>query len=107
GHDGREPLLLDESPRDLRAGVVELVRAVRRLPEQHEPRVADRVEQAAVILAGPGERPGGVTHGPRDAFRILPHDLYSRFASPICVGYRPSKATFPLSTVPAPPVPDR
>ena len=38
---GRKAFLFDEPLRDLRALAVELVRAVRRLAEQHEPRVAD------------------------------------------------------------------
>ena len=51
--DGREAFLLDEPLRDLGALAVELVRAVGRLAEQHEARVADQVHERVVVWAAP------------------------------------------------------
>src|SRR5207237_1218550 len=53
--DGVEALLGDESLGDLRAVAVELVRAVRRLADQDEMRVADEREQVVVVAARPGQ----------------------------------------------------
>ncbi len=43
--DRAKPALFDECSRDGRAKRVELVRAVRRFAKQHEPRIADALEQ--------------------------------------------------------------
>jgi hypothetical protein len=48
--DGGEAALRDELLRDLRAGLVKLVGSVRRLADQHEPAVADGVEQGIEVI---------------------------------------------------------
>jgi hypothetical protein len=49
--DGRETPLRDEPLRDLGALAVELVRAVRSLAQQREPRLAHRLQQRVVVRA--------------------------------------------------------
>jgi hypothetical protein len=59
--DAARAAALDEPARELGAQRVELVRPVRRLAEQHEPRVADEVAQILDRLRGAAQ----VGHAPR------------------------------------------
>src|SRR5439155_21998836 len=54
--DDGEAMIDDQALRDRGAGTVELRGAVRRLAEQHDPRVAEPVEKSAECLGMPGFR---------------------------------------------------
>ena len=91
------PLLLDEPLRDLGAPGVELGRPVRRLAEQHESRVADRIQQR-VEIGRRGERSGEPLNSRHD-LRARPCGLSLRCFRPCAMASldapRPSSSRDP------------
>src|SRR5919106_2477740 len=67
--DRREAFLLDQPLGDLGALAVELVRAVRRLAEQREARIADQVHERVVVPRSAGQRLGAAAH--RQSERVI------------------------------------
>lgn len=59
----RESPFLDELPRDLRSSVVELVRSVCSVSDEHEPTVADQLHKGSAIRHGTSDRMRILTGG--------------------------------------------
>ena len=62
--DRIESLLVDEAPGDLRTHAIELERAMGCLAEQHEPAIAEHLEQSVIVAHAPVEDVGTIAqHG--------------------------------------------
>ena len=63
GRDDVELFGLDEGGREVRADAIELIRAVRRLTDQNQTRIADEIEQRRKAVHGRREPERGMTNG--------------------------------------------
>ena len=61
--DSGKSFLADQPLGDLRPFPVKLVRAVRRLADQHEASVTDKLEERVVVVGRAAQRLSGVAHG--------------------------------------------
>jgi len=77
--DGAEAALGDQPARDAGARLIELVRAVRGLAQQHEARVADAAQQLVELVVAAAQRNGRRARGLDLAF-VRPRRAPGRIA---------------------------